>query len=55
MPVAERNAVTNLLYLCPTCHDIIDKNNGEAYPVRSLRQIKATHETWTTAMRRCQA
>lgn len=38
-----RNAVENLIYLCPNCHQLIDGSPDE-YPVARLRQIKADRE-----------
>lgn len=52
LPIEARNAVSNLLLLCSTCHDIVDKNNGEAYTVEELSGLKAEHETWTAALRK---
>lgn len=52
LPIEARNAVSNLLLLCSTCHDIVDKNNGEAYTVEELSRLKAEHETWTAALRK---
>ncbi|MFD7967428.1 hypothetical protein [Streptomyces clavifer] len=52
LPIEARNAVSNLLLLCSTCHDIVDKNNGEAYTVEQLSRLKAEHETWNAALRK---
>ncbi|WP_405985258.1 HNH endonuclease [Streptomyces sp. NBC_00872] len=52
LPIQARNAVSNLLLLCSTCHDIVDKNNGKAYTVEELFRLKAKHETWTAALRK---
>lgn len=38
-----RNAVENLIYLCPNCHRLLDASPDE-YPVVRLREIKAVHE-----------
>lgn len=35
----------NLIYLCPTHHELIDKQE-ETYTVEKLRQMKADHEEW---------
>jgi hypothetical protein len=47
MTPAERNHFSNLIYLCPRCHTIIDAiPQGEIdYPVMLLRQIKVDHES----------
>ncbi len=41
----KRNHYDNLIYLCPTCHTIIDKQE-EDYPAEMLYQLKAEHEAW---------
>lgn len=38
-----RNAIGNLVYLCPNCHRLIDASPDE-YPVACLQEIKAVHE-----------
>lgn len=38
-----RNAIGNLIYLCPDCHRLIDASPDE-YPVERLQEIKATRE-----------
>jgi len=43
MTQAERDAVENLLFLCPTCHDIIDKAEKD-WPADRLYALKAAHE-----------
>ena len=53
LPSEARNAVSNLLLLCSTCHDIVDKNDGKAYSVAELSGLKAEHETWTAALSSC--
>ena len=37
------NALSNLMLLCPTCHDEVDKH-PDKYPRRSLERYKAAHE-----------
>ena len=39
------NHYENLIYLCPTCHTKIDKQEKD-YPVELLFKIKEEHETW---------
>ncbi len=41
----ERNHYDNLIYLCPTCHTKIDKQEAD-YPADELIQLKAEHELW---------
>lgn len=41
----ERNHYNNLIYLCPTCHTKIDKQE-EDYPADMLFKIKEEHELW---------
>lgn len=43
----ERDAVENLLVLCPTHHKIIDDQPNE-YTVEELLGIKKAHEAWVT-------
>jgi hypothetical protein len=49
-PTAARNAVGNLMLLCPSCHDIVDKHPAD-YPVERLRAMKAAHEAWAQGLR----
>ena len=39
----ERNGVSNLIYLCPSCHTLIDKQETQ-YPVARLKSMKEEHE-----------
>ena len=41
----ERNSVNNIILLCPTCHEIIDRD-PEKYTVSKLKEIKKEHEEW---------
>lgn len=41
----ERNHCGNLIYLCPTCHTKIDKQE-EDYPADFLLKLKKKHEAW---------
>ena len=45
MTDAERNHYDNLIYLCPTCHTKIDKQEKD-YPAELLFAMKAEHESW---------
>lgn len=49
LPVERRNAVENLLLVCPRCHDLIDKATT-IHTVESLREAKVSHETYIAAM-----
>ena len=39
----ERNDISNLMLLCPTCHKLID-DNAELYTVDTLKEFKRYHE-----------
>lgn len=41
----ERNHYNNLIYLCPTCHTKIDRQEKD-YPAKLLFTIKQEHEDW---------
>lgn len=41
----ERNHYNNLIYLCPSCHTKVDKQE-EDYPATKLFGLKETHESW---------
>jgi hypothetical protein len=41
----ERNHYDNLIYLCPSCHTKIDKQEAD-YPGEELIQLKQEHENW---------
>lgn len=43
---AERSEISNAIFLCTVCADIIDKNNGLDFPADVLRQWKANHEAF---------
>ena len=40
----ERAQVENGIWLCASCHTLIDKNNGADFPARTLHGWKASHE-----------
>ncbi len=42
----ERNRYANLILLCGTHHDEIDKLNPQDFPVEKLHDIKTSHELW---------
>jgi hypothetical protein len=50
VPIAERNAIENLMLMCPDCHDKID-NNPDYYTIDLLRELKARHEVWAAGIR----
>lgn len=41
----QRNHYDNLIYLCPTCHTKIDKQEKD-YPAELLFSLKSEHEIW---------
>ncbi|WP_405148995.1 HNH endonuclease [Nocardia salmonicida] len=43
MTPAERADPSNALWLCPTCHELIDKSGGTAYPPLKLQQWRDGH------------
>lgn len=45
MTEEDRNHYKNLIYLCPTCHTKIDKQE-ENYPAEMLFHLKTEHEAW---------
>lgn len=42
---AERKGISNAIWLCGACADLIDKNDGKGYPVEHLRKWKRDHES----------
>lgn len=45
LTVDERNSYPSLILLCPTHHEIIDKNESD-YPAERLYLFKSEHELW---------
>jgi hypothetical protein len=41
-----RKAISNAIYLCGSCADLVDKNGGVDFPEPILRQWKEQHELW---------
>ena len=41
----QRRSITNAIWLCGACADLIDKNKGGSYPVGQLENWKKDHET----------
>lgn len=50
LSIADRNAIGNLLLVCPGCHDLIDKD-VDTYTVEYLNRAKADHEAQIAAVR----
>jgi hypothetical protein len=46
MTPQERSAATNGIFLCSSCADLIDKNNGVDFSIEKLQRWKADHEKW---------
>jgi hypothetical protein len=42
----QRQFIENGIFLCATCADMIDKNNGADFSVEQLKQWKSQHESW---------
>jgi hypothetical protein len=42
----ERSSISNAIFLCRNCGDMIDKNNGIDYPTTQLQVWKAEHNNW---------
>lgn len=42
----QRRSIENAIFLCSSCADIIDRNNGLDFSVKQLKIWKSEHETW---------
>ena len=42
----QRKSIENAIFLCGSCANMIDKNNGLDYPVNILEEWKKSHEEW---------
>lgn len=42
----ERAGITNAIFLCSSCADMVDKNGGIDFPEGELRRWKSEHEQW---------
>ena len=42
----QRGSISNAIYLCSACADLIDKNKGNDFPATLLFSWKKTHEAW---------
>lgn len=49
MTPAERKSVSNGIFLCSNCADMIDKNKGRDFPEATLHRWKDDHEKWVAA------
>ena len=49
MTAKDRAAITNGIFLCRNCADLIDKNQGIDFTADELRRWKKNHEEWTSA------
>lgn len=49
MSPQERSSISNAIFLCSSCADLIDRNEGKDFPVTVLRQWKVDHEQWVTS------
>ncbi len=48
MSPEDRCAITNGIFLCSNCADLIDKNNGADFPAARLHEWKVIHEKWVS-------
>jgi hypothetical protein len=46
MTPEQRSDISNAIFLCANCADIIDDNLGKDYPIDVLRNWKTEHEKW---------
>jgi hypothetical protein len=46
MTPEQRSDITNAIFLCANCADIVDDNNGADFPPETLKRWKADHEAW---------
>lgn len=46
LKVEDRSAITNAIFLCSSCADMIDKNNGLDFPTPLIKEWKTKHEIW---------
>jgi hypothetical protein len=49
MTSEERKSISNGIYLCTNCSQMIDKNKGADYSVSRLYEWKGIHEEWVSA------
>lgn len=48
MTSKERTSISNAIYLCSGCADLIDKNSGKDFSIERLKQWKEEHEQWVS-------
>jgi hypothetical protein len=48
MTEEERKSISNAIFLCSSCADMIDKNRGIDYSTETLHQWKEEHRHWVT-------
>ena len=46
---SERKAISNGIFLCAPCADMVDQNGGRDYPAEVLRAWKASHDEWVSS------
>ena len=46
MTAETRKSIDNGIFLCATCADMIDRNDGSDFPPELLHAWKSTHEQW---------
>jgi len=44
----QRRSISNGIFLCSNCADMIDNNNGADFSVETLKEWKTNHENWIT-------
>jgi hypothetical protein len=49
MSPEERRSISNGIFLCSNCADLIDKNKGRDFAVETLKAWKIDHEKWVSA------
>jgi hypothetical protein len=46
MTIEERKSISNAIFLCSNCADLIDKNDGNDYEIAELKKWKEIHQNW---------
>ncbi len=46
---SERSAISNGVFLCALCADIVDQNQGRDYPAETLRAWRTSHDDWVSS------
>ena len=47
MTTEERSSISNAIFLCSNCADMIDDNGGVDFTIATLQKWKLDHENWT--------